>query len=53
MAAEIHRSLYDFALASPACAVAAAVRKGKTFAKRGLQHSFAGFGEKNISAWLE
>src|SRR5215217_6297060 len=52
IAAEINRSLYDFALARPACAIAAPVREGKTFAKRGLQDSFVGFGEENISAWL-
>ena len=52
VAAEIHCSLYDFALARSACAVAAAVREGKTFAKCGLQDGFVGFGEEHMSARL-
>jgi hypothetical protein len=53
VAAEIYRSLYDFALARSTRTVPATVWKRKTFAKRCLQDSFTGFGEKDMSARLD
>jgi len=53
IAAEIHCSLYDFALAGSAGAVAAAVGEWKTLPERGLKNSLAGLGEKAVPARLD
>jgi hypothetical protein len=50
IAAVVDRSLYDFALASAARAIAATVRQRKALTKRSLQHSLARLGKKDMSA---